>query len=64
VIVNYGDFKFVKDEGYLALAHAPEGEEPKVLSRVHVGDSLADHVARAWTHSDAPAAVLNVVRDL
>lgn len=58
MIVNYGDFICVKDEGFIALAYVPEGGEPQILRRIHLGDSLADFVADAWMHRDAPAEVV------
>lgn len=58
VIVNYGDFTFVKDEGFIAVAYAPAGEEPVILRRIHLGDSLADVVAEAWKHRGAPPEVV------
>jgi hypothetical protein len=61
VIVNYGDFTFVKDEGFIALAYTGEDGESKVLRRVHLGDSLADVVGSAWTHRDAPPDVVKKV---
>ena len=57
MIVNYGDFTFVKDEGFLALACVSESGESTILRRVHIGDSLADLVGSAWTHRDAPTEV-------
>lgn len=61
MIVNYGDFTFVKDEGFIALARVVEGGEPEVICRVKLGDSLGDLVARAWMHSGAPAEVTGKV---
>lgn len=63
MIVNYNDFICVKDEGFIALAYVREGSEPKILRRLHLGDSLADFVADAWTHNDAPAEVVKKVSD-
>lgn len=61
MIVDYDDFIFVKDEGMIALARKVEGGEPQVIRRVHLGDSLGDMVGSAWTHSDAPPAVVKKV---
>lgn len=63
VIVNYGDFKYAKDEGFLALAYAPEGEEPRIIQRVKLGDSLADTVHAAWVDRGASAEVAEKVAD-
>ena len=61
MIVNYGDFIFVKDEGMIALARRVEDGDPEIIRRVHLGDSLADMVGSAWTHSDAPPDVVKKV---
>lgn len=61
MIVNYGDFTFVKDDGFIALARTREGSEPEILCRVKLGDSLGDLVSRVWTHSGASAEVTGKV---
>ena len=61
MIVIYNDFVFVKDEGFLALAYRPEGEEPQILARVHLGDTLGSLVGKTWTHQQAPADVVSQV---
>lgn len=64
MIVNYKDFYFTKDDGYLALSHAPDpdGKGIEHICYVEPGDSLADIVAKAWVHQGAPASVVNVAR--
>lgn len=64
MIVNYGDFYFTKDDGYLALAYAPDPDHKDIehLCYVEPGDTLASLVARAWTHCGAlPGVVAKVV---
>lgn len=64
MIVNYSDFYFTKDDGYMALSYAPDpdGKGLEHIMYVEPGDSLADAVAKAWTHQSAPAAIVSVVR--
>lgn len=57
MIVNYSDFTFVKDEGFIALAYTPDGDEPQIIRRIHLGDSLATTVHAAWTNRGASADV-------
>lgn len=61
MVVDYGNFTFVKDEGFIALAYMPEGEEPQIIRRIHLGDSLATTVHAAWTHRGASAEVAEKV---
>lgn len=61
VIVNYGDFTFVKDEGFIALAYTGGEGEPQVVRRIHLGDSLADTVGDAWKHRGASPEVVEKV---
>jgi hypothetical protein len=60
MIVNYGDFYFTKDDGYLAFAYAPDpdGKGLEHICYVEPGTSLAELVAKAWQHRGAPAAVV------
>lgn len=59
MIVNYNDFYFTNDDGYLALAHAPDpdGQGIEHLMYVEPGTTLAAVVAKAWSHQGAPQAV-------
>jgi hypothetical protein len=60
MIVNYGDFYFIKDDGYLAFAYAPDpdGKGLEQICYVEPGDSLADLVAKAWRHRGASVEVI------
>lgn len=55
MIVNYGEFYFTKDDGYLAVSHAPDpdGKELTHVTYVEPGDSLADVVGKVWRHVNA-----------
>jgi hypothetical protein len=65
VIVDYGDFYFAKDDGYLSLVHAPDPDSKDVVLvayAIEAGDSLADLIAKVWAHKDATPAVAEVAK--
>jgi hypothetical protein len=64
VIVNYGDFYFGKDDGRTTVMYAPDPDSKELVHICYVepGDSLADVIARVWTHRDAPPSVVDAVK--
>jgi hypothetical protein len=65
MIVNYGDFYFSKDDGYLSLVHAPDPDSKDVemvAYAIDAGDSLADLIAKVWAYRGAPPDVVEVMR--
>lgn len=64
MIVDYGDFYFDEEDGRTVLTYAPDPDSKELvqLGYVERGDSLANVVARAWAHQQAPAGVIDAVK--
>lgn len=65
MIVNYGNFYFSKDDGYLSLVHAPDPDSKDVemvAYAIEAGDSLADLIAKVWAHKSAPPGVIKAAK--
>lgn len=65
MIVNYGNFYFSKDDGYLSLVHAPDPDSKDVemvAYAIEAGDSLADLIGKVWAHQGAPPGVVEAVK--